>query len=309
MGSMGNVDVEMHAAARRQHGLVTRPQVLAAGGDDHLIIRREQAGRWQRLQAGVYLIALGPPTWEQALHAACLAAGPDAAISHRAAAQLWELEGTSGRLVELTVPYRTRAVVHDALVHRSRRLAPEDVTERRGIPVTSVERTLVDLGRFAGPVVIEIAVESALRRGLTSLDRVIEHGIERNQGRPGAARLRRIVAVRAPGRVAGSPAEVAFLRFVRKHGLPEPVRQYPIRLRDGSVAVVDFAWPEARVAVEWDGFEFHTGRRAFAADLERQNALLDVDWQVRRYTGDMLKRRGEQVAATLAQLVCTQTAA
>jgi very-short-patch-repair endonuclease len=306
---MGKLDHALHDLARRQHGLVTRSQVLDAGGDDHTVERRERAGRWLRLQAGVYLIGLGPPTWEQALQAACLAAGPGAVVSHRAAAQLWELDGTAGRLVEVTVPYATRAVLCDALMHRSRRLSVEDVTERRGIPVTCIERTLVDLARFVGPRVVEIGMESALRRGLTSYDRLADQVCVRNHRRPGAARVRRILAQRTGGRAAGSPAEVAFARFLRRYGLPDPERQYPIRLRDGSVAVVDFAWPVAKLAVEWDGFDVHSGRLAFARDLDRQNAVMDVGWELRRYTGDVLGRRGEEVAATLRRLLCTETAA
>ena len=307
---MRAIDEVVNEAARAAGGLVTRATVLAAGGDDGIIRRRLATDRWQRLQHGVYLVGLGPPMWLQSLHAACLAGGSSAVASHRAAAVLWELDGIGSRIVEVTLRHPTESVIEGAVVHRSRRLESTESTVHRGIPVTTVERTLVDLGRYAGSSVVEMAMESAIRKRLTTADHLAAClTASGGRGRPGAARLRGVLAVRAPGRAAGSPAEVELLRCLRAHGVPDPVRQYPVRLRDGSVVVVDLAWPNAKVAVEWDGFDVHAGRRAFAADLERQNALLDIDWQLRRYTGSVVRRRPEHVAATLLRLLGVRTAA
>lgn len=307
---MGTIDDEVHATARRQNGLVNRATVVAAGGDDGLIGRRIDADRWRRVQDGVYLVGIGPPTWLQSLHAACMAAGPSAVASHRAAAVLWELDGVGGRVIEVTYRHPTESRVEGAILHRSRRLGPADSTVHQGVPVTTVERTLIDLGRFAGPTAVEVALESAMRKRLTTVDRLVAGlSMSGGRGRPGSARLRRILAVRAPGRPAGSAAEVALLRCLRRQGVPDPVRQYPIRLRDGRVVVVDLAWPAAKLAVEWDGYDVHSGRRAFAADLERQNDLFDVGWQLRRYTGDIVNRRPEHVAATVTRVLGVRTAA
>jgi very-short-patch-repair endonuclease len=315
MGGMRKTDALLHEIARRRWSLLTRPDVLSVGGNDQLITRRLAAGRWQRLHDGVHLVGLGPPTWLQRTLAACLAGGPTAVTSHRAAALLWELDGARGSIVEVTVSMATRAHVRRAVVHRSRRLDEADVTSHRGVPVTTVERTLADLGRYLPPLLIEMALESALRRRLTSEQRLWTFldspGAYR---RPGVGRLRRVVSSRSPGRAAGSPAEVALVGCLRARGLPQPVRQHPITLRDGTVAVVDLAWPAARLAVEWDGFDVHSGRRAFSADLQRQNALLDVGYQLRRFTGDAVRRHADQVAAVVAralhdQLARTRTAA
>lgn len=307
---MTTVDAKVHERARRAHGLVTRETVLGCGGDDHLITRRRDAGRWLRAQPGVYLVGLGPPTWLQALHAACLAVGPGAAVSHRAAAILWGLDGVAGGIVEVTIPFTTTVVLEGAVVHRSRRPPERDASERNGVPVTSVERTLLDLGRYVGPTGVEIALESALRQRLTTTTRVFDHlASPHSRGRPGAGRLRRVLSMREPGRVAGSAAEVRLIRCLREHGLPAPVRQHPVKLRNGAVAVVDLAWPDRKLAVEWDGYDFHSGRRAFAADLDRQNALFDVGWDLRRYTGDAVRRQPERIVATLARLLCAKTAA
>jgi very-short-patch-repair endonuclease len=304
---MGKTDALVHELARRQSTLVTRGDVLGAGGNDSLIARRLADGRWQHLHEGVYLVGLGPPTWLQRMLAACLAGGPTAVASHRAAALLWELDGVRGSIVEVTVAMATRSRIRRAVVHRSRRLDDADVTVHRGVPVTTVERTLADLGRYVPPAVVEMALESALRRRLTTEERLWTFlGSPGARRRPGVGRLRRVLAARSPGRAAGSPAEVALLRCLRARGLPDPVRQHPIPLRDGTTAVVDLAWPAARLAVEWDGFEVHSGRRAFSADLQRQNALLDVGYQLRRFTGDAVRRHPDQVATIVARALRDQ---
>jgi very-short-patch-repair endonuclease len=228
--------------------------------------------------------------------------------SHRAAAVLWGLDGVHTSILEVTVAMKTRATIRRAVVHRSRRLDDADVTVHRGVPVTTVERTLADLGRYVPASVIEMALESALRRRLTTEQRLWQFldspGAVR---RPGVKRLRTVLAMRSPGRAAGSPAEVALLRCLRARGLPEPIRQHPVPLRDGTVAVVDLAWPRSKLAVEWDGFEVHSGRRAFSADLTRQNALLDVGYQLRRFTGDAVRRNPDHVAAVVAAALRPRT--
>lgn len=310
MAGMTRPEQRIHEVARAGGGLVDRATVLSAGASDSFIQHRLATGRWQQLQDGVYLVGAAPPTWLQSIRAACLAGGPRAVASYRGAALVWELDGLGGWIVEVTVPYQTRSVIQGAVVHRSRHLEPGTTTVHRGVPVTSVERTLVDLGRYVPPAVVELALESAVRKRLTTATRVREHlGRPGGRRRHGAARLRELLEVRAPGPATGSAAEAALVRCLRQHGLPDPVRQHPIRLRDGTVAVVDLAWPEARLAVEWDGFEVHSGRRAFAADVERQNALLDVGYQLRRYTGDAVRRHPERIVAALSRVLCTSPAA
>lgn len=310
MAGMTAAEQRVHEAARARGGLIDRASVLAAGATDAFIQHRLAVGRWQRLQDGVYLAGVARPTWLQSLHAACLAGGPSAVASHRGAALLWELDGFGGWIVEVTVPFATRSVIEGSVVHRSRRLSESDAAVHRGVPVTCVERTLIDVGRYVPTSVVEMALESALRRQRTTEERVRTY-LDSSSGRrrPGAARLRELLAVRTPGRAAGSPAEVALIRCLRAHGLPDPVRQHPIRLRDGTTAVVDLAWPDARLAVEWDGYDVHSGRRAFASDLERQNALLDVGYQLRRYTGDAMRRQPERIVAALSRVLCTSPAA
>jgi very-short-patch-repair endonuclease len=300
-----NPEHDVQGLARRQQGLVTRQQALAVGMTDHEIKNRAHRGWWQLVYPGVYLLGVSPPIWEQRLRAATLAAGPTAVASHRAAAILWQLDGFAGHPIEITIPHRREATLDSVRTYRSRTLGPAEVTAHRGIPVTVVERTLLDLGRHHDERTIEVALESALRKGLTTNVAVTEY-LGRTAGRvPGRRVLERVLRERGPARHAGSPAEAALLQALRAAGVPTPERQYRIDLGRGQVATVDIAWPPQRVVLEVDGYDFHGGRQAHAADLERQNALTAAGWMVLRYSGSTVARDPggivRQVTAVLAQ--------
>lgn len=295
LAAMDLVDERVGLLADRQHGVVSRPQVQRLGMTDEQAERRLASGRWDSPQAGVYRMVGAPTTWRQALMAACLAAGEEALASHRAAAVLWGLDGVWGEPLELTVPYARSPVPTGAIVHRSQRRSDLDVARRDGVPVTSVDRTLIDLGAVLPPVAVELAVEDAARRMLVTLAylrwRLDELG---GRGRRGAGVLRAILDARGAGGLAGSALEVLFLRLLRSAGLPLPVRQHEIELRGGAVRV-DFAFPRLRIAIELDGYRWHSGRGALQRDDERQNALVAAGWTVLRFTWDDVVGRPDYV--------------
>src|SRR5437867_1846199 len=98
-----SLDDQLDALAGTQLGLLTRAAILSRGGTDHYLATCVQRRRWQQLHAGVYLTGSAPPTWLQRQLAACMAAGPRAVASHRAAAAVWRLDGAQESVVELTV--------------------------------------------------------------------------------------------------------------------------------------------------------------------------------------------------------------
>jgi len=73
-------------------------------------------------------------------------------------------------------------------------------------------------------------------------------------------------------------------------GLPEPVLQYEILDRDGRLWRVDFAWPDCRVAVEFDGFDWHSSREALRKDRQKRAALEEIDWRVLSIVSDDVRR-------------------
>ena len=276
--------------------LVTRGQALKAGMSDGEIHRRVSSDYWRTVHPGVYLIGLHEPTWEQRLRAACLFAGPQAVASHRAAHIVWGLDGLVDAPTEITVPHREEATLSGVIVHRSRKLDRHDVTIFSGMPVTNAERTLVDIGRYVGPLIAEKALESALRNRLTTPAKVWEYLEERAGRIPGNRVIRTVMLARGAHRPAGSGGEVELIRCLRKAGVPEPQRQYRIDLGDGSKAIVDFAWPEYRLALEYDGYDVHGGRQAHDEDLVRQNLIFAAGWDLLRYSGRRVRRDGEGVA-------------
>ncbi|HUQ39183.1 MAG TPA: DUF559 domain-containing protein [Acidimicrobiales bacterium] len=257
---------------------------------------------WQHVHDGVYLIGPGPMSWAQRMLAACLAGGDTVGGSHRGGAAVWELDGFREGIVEVTVPHGTALVARGAVVHRTRRRLDGDIVVRRSIPVHCVERVLCEVGRSVPPAVVEKATEDAFRRGLTSETRLWRYLEMGGIWLSGAKRLRAVLLLRTPGRAAGSPAEVDFLRCLRHVDVPSPVRQYEIRL-PGSVAVVDFAWPPQRLVAEIDGAKFHTGRRARLYDEERQSAVESAGWRVCRFTASEVRSYPRRVAETVAALV------
>lgn len=296
----------IYETARSQGSLVTRAQALGSGMTDGQVHRRLACGYWRMVHPGVYLIGLEEATWEQRLRGACLSGGPRAVASHRAALIMWGLDGLVEAPAEITVPHGEEATLRDVTVHRSRRLDKCDVAVRGGMPITNVERTLVDLGRYLGPLLTEKALESALRTRLTTPKKVWTY-IEERAGRiPGHRVIRAVMLARGAQPAAGSGGEVEFIRCLRAAGVPTPQRQLVIDLGHESKATVDFAWPGHLLALEYDGYDTHGGRQAHTADLDRQNAIFAAGWNLLRYSGSRVRRDpsgvAREVASTLDRL-------
>jgi hypothetical protein len=153
--------------------------------------------------------------------AAVLAFSPDAVLSHRSAASLHGLRAALGALVDVTVARRARRR-RGIRIHESRSLHRRDRTEIKGISVTAIPRTLLDLAEVPPATQLQRAYEQAER--LRALDVVaIRDLLERSNGRRGVAALRRLLAYDpAAAAAAGSELELRFLDLVREAGLPPP---------------------------------------------------------------------------------------
>lgn len=281
--------------AARQHGVVTRRQLEAAGLSPRQTRSRLAGGVLVRVFPGVYRVGGVPESYEQRVMAAVLATGGVA--SHRSAAALWELRGSERDQVEVTVHARRPPDLAGVVSHRTRQLDPVDVTLRRSIPVTTPGRTLLDLGAVAPEHVVESALEDALHRRLVSrvwLERVLDR--TGRHGRDGTAVLRRLVAERSVDQEpTESPIEDEFVRLIRRRGLPEPVRQYWLAPPGVRPVRVDFAYPEARVAIEIQGFVWHAGRADLQRDCEKHNLLVRLGWRLLVFTSDDVRRRPQSV--------------
>lgn len=266
---------KLDALARRQHGLVTWWQLEEMGFRPAAVGRLVGSGLLARVRRGVYGVCGTEPTWRGAVLAAVLAAGQGAAASHRTAAAVWLLlEPEPG--LEVTCPRRPRlegVVVHRHLLDR------REITVLDRIPVTTVERTLLDLGESTDARTLGKAMDSALRRQLTGIRRLM--AAESRRPRAGRRRSTPFVEALAARGLAYDPGandwELRMDRLWDELGLPEARRQHRIRA-GGRNYRVDRAILSSRVAVEWNGFATHGTRSGFEYDTERKALLSQAGW-------------------------------
>ena len=176
-------------------------------------------------------------------------------------------------------------------MRRSRELDPRDATLWRGIPVTTVPRTLVDLAATMSVDDLARACHEAGIRHRTT-PRHVEAVLARRPNSPGARKLRGIL--RGDVRVTLSPLERRFLVLLRAAGLPLPETNRPAGGRR-----VDCRWPGRRLTVELDSYRYHGSRHAWEQDRRREREGRARGDEFRRYTyGDVF----EDPALMLAEL-------
>ncbi len=199
-------DARLAAVAVAQQGAFTRAQATASGFSTAQIERRVRAEVWERVLPRVYRYAATPPSSALSHWAAVLWAGPDCALSHASAAAIWRIGGGAslGR-PELIVPKTRAPRARGVVVHRVPWTASPDVRCVGGLPVTSPLRTIVDLAGVLGPEDLAAVLERARSRRLVTI-RAVRGRLDEigTVGRPGAARLRALLAPVGPGRVEPS---------------------------------------------------------------------------------------------------------
>ena len=268
--------------ASRQYGVVSRSQLLAAGLHPSRIARELRARRLHRVHVGVYAVGHRSLSVEGRWLAAVLACGVCAVLSHRSAAVLWRLRTSDSGIASVTAPVQlTRPRIE---THRGR-LATADRTVQRGIPVTSVSRTIVDVGHLLDDESLERVVREAQFRSLWN-----ETAIRDALSRRSSPRVRAYLGDVAPTQTR---LEDRFLRLCDRHGIPRPLTQQGARPR------LDFVWPAHRLVVEVDGWESHRTRVAFQQDRTTRNALQLDGFVVLRFTWEDVNRRPAMVAGQI----------
>ncbi len=260
---MGVRDARIESLAASQYGVFAVWQLEGIGVSPRAVPARDRDGRLRRLFRGVY--ATGPylsvrGQWM----AAALACGPEGAVSHRAAGALWETIDWRGGPVDVTVPAIGRRSRHRLRIHAGRTLLSRDRTRIDGIPVTSLGRTLLDLGAILPPLELQRAYEAAERAQV--LDRrAITDLLARSNGHRGSGPLTALLDY-DPTAAANALSELErlFLDLLRAHEVSLPLTNV---LVDGYL--VDAFWPDANLVVELDGYEFHNDRKAFEADRRK----------------------------------------
>jgi very-short-patch-repair endonuclease len=273
------------ALADAQHGVVARAQLVERGVSVDAVDRRIKTRRLRRLHQGVYAVGHQALTVEGRWMAAVLAGGPGAVLSHASAAMAWDLRRTAGGVIDVTVSTRAgRARRAGLRLHRSATLTSRDITAHRGIPVTSVARTIVDLARTLNGRALEAVIDRADQRALVDF-------ADLRQANPVALKAVLQNYSAAPTR---SELEEAFLRLCDDHGLARPETNTCIEGIE-----VDFVWRDRRLVVEVDGYAYHRSPAAFERDRERDVLLTTKGWTVLRFTWRQITRRAAWVAAAV----------
>lgn len=286
--------------ATRQHGVVTWQQLLGLGLGKDAIAYRLRMGRLHRLHPGVYAFGHRAMRHEAAWMAAVLAAGEEAVLSHVSAACLWGLMDCGSQRHDVTVPQSSRST-SSLCRHRSALLADE-ISERQGIRVTCVARTLFDLATCVRPWEFERCVREAEVLRLPQRPS-LEELYARHPRRRGAQTVRLVLEElsRMSGGKTRSPLEDRFLRFVAKVGLPPPETNVVLRFGQAKFEA-DCLWREAGLIVELDGHQAHGTRFAFESDRERDRLMQADGWRVIRVTSRQL-RRPDPLARDLRRLL------
>lgn len=274
---------ELDRLAARQHGLVTFGQLLALGFTPGSIRWAERSGRLIRERVGVFRLAGTPATQEQAWMCAVLASPAGAVLSHLSGASLWQLSRfPAPDQIDVLVEGAVRPRLSGIVGHRTLSLPADHRFRRRLIPVTSPERTLVDACGLVSLSVLEHATDVALRDRVVSLPR-LARCVESVpvSGRRALRPVRRVLAERIPGYApGGSKAELDVIRVLKQSGLPLPVQQHRVTI-EGATYFLDWAWPETRHALEYEGFAYHgMGVDVFHYDRLRTRRLQRAGWTI-----------------------------
>lgn len=226
--------------------------------------------------------------------AAVLACGPEAVLSHRSAAWLWQILPSPVGDVDVTIVGRDTGVRPGVRRHRVRRFLDGDLTRHRGVPVTTPARTLLDLAGAVGARELERSVDEGLVRGLVDRRR-LRAAVARAVGRQGVAALRALLDHQDGPTLTRSEAEERMLALVRSAQLPKPRVNAHLGGRE-----VDLLWSAQRLVVEVDGYAYHSSRSAFERDHLRDAELGAAGFRVMRVTWRLLVNQPEAVVARLA---------
>lgn len=271
--------LRVNAIASRRHGVITIDELIGAGVPASTTRDWTAAGRIHRLYRGVFAVV--PPlllSQEGRWLAAVLACGPDAVLSHGAAAQLVGIVPRRRRPgIHVSLTDRRRIGPAGIVVHRPRNLDRRDLETRLRIPVTSATRTLFDQASSVDHTELRAQFEQAEYLELLDRPRLNEL-LTTATGRRGLGHLRELAGFTPlPLSRVRSRLEQIVLSLCRSESLPVPAVNVPLLGYE-----VDFLWEAARLVVEADGGHHVGGRRE--RDNERDLALQRAGYLVRRYS-------------------------
>lgn len=285
----GDRELALVNLVRKQHGVVARDQLLALGLSPGAIEFRLAQHRLWPIHGGVYAFspAVLSPAGRQ--NAALLAIRPDPLLSHDSSAARQGLMRAGARIhvsIATRVPRRLDGVV----VHRPRRIDPEDRVRVDGIPMTSLARTYLDLGQSLSYPRLQKVIEEADRTDRLDI-RAVQEVIERYAGHRGCRPLRRIVSDYLWTPDSNEGMERDFQLLLADFGLPTPQVNVLVEGLD-----VDCWWPASRFVVELDSRGWHKTWQAHERDRKRDAILIRAGISSLRITQRRIHKEPVEVA-------------
>lgn len=291
--------------AARQHHVISRAQLIAAGVSEDQIWRLLGNGTLETRLPGVYRLTGTNRTWHQRLMEACLWGGPAAVASFRSAAALHRLSGFPNEPIEIAV-HKSRRVPTRFKVHRYD-VPPQQTTTIDGIPVTNAHRTLRDVLPTLTPERADRVLDNALLKGLVSIESLRRFvASEKGSGHRGLQRMRRMMRERDPDYQPSQSEMNARIRQVLvAAGITDFVEEYDLYDLDGTwLCRCDFGFPPDWTVAEGQSREFHEGKSDFDRGIQRRSKigaagylLVEVSWSMLIETPEVFVERIRQARA------------
>jgi hypothetical protein len=287
--------------ALAQGGVVTRRQLLDLGLTTRQIDYRVNTGEWSLVKRGVYQIA--QPRDRRDLLRRVIAVWERSVLSHETAAEMHDVPYVDRGRIVVSHHSRTTHDFPDIEVHRTHDLDEWHVTRVDGMPVTTIARTVVDLAatrsvRHVGAITDRLVSDGRL--DLVELAAV--HGAVARRGKGGTQVLREVLEERFDGTFRDeSELERRGRRVIADGGLPLPVSEYPIPWNPSRR--FDEAYPELKIAIEWDSRRYHGQLAAFESDRARDRDAALEGWRVLRFTWNDVHNHPQRVVNTIRGLL------
>lgn len=244
-----------------------------------MLYDRAASGLIRLVHPNVYVHTSAPFTTETRMHAAVLACGSDAFLSHRAGAAWLGYPSVRRFKPEVTTPHLDLPRISGIDIHRTRRFHPRDVTVVNGLRVSSPGRTALDLCAVLPYSTAEAVITEAVVCKVLRVPQLLA-AIERSGGRgvTGTVACRSIAAGALDLEGIESILELDVARIIADACVPRPVRQHELVCADGRNVVLDNAWPELKVAVEADGMRWHATPARLRRTQARSRSIQGSDW-------------------------------
>lgn len=296
-GDMKAEDNALLALAAANDFLVGRGQLRMAGMTSRQWARRVSSGEWLEVMPGVWCHAATCQTWELMVRAGAMWLAGPAALAGTAAARWWGLDGFDDCAdIEFVVPYSRRSKGGPA-IHTVRDWARKDFLVRRGVQVTTVTRTIIDLAAHGTAArMLEQAIDSGVRNRWTSVPTLTDRMTDlARPGRKGIPQLRELLLDSG----GESVLERRFLRLLRTAHIRRPQTQVTFRAHTTRAIRVDFLFQRESLVVEVSGRVGHASDADRRKDARRRNELIQRGFVVLEFTTADVIDDPEYVVMTL----------